>query len=329
MSYSIMYNWQFLKSEEGLTPVVLMGDNNVTTSVWMGNHWGERCARDWSCLFNFIGVNEDEFMAAIQNMTGKSYQEHWMRNGKWVDDKSLVNWAKNACKNAATIEEVKEENWNVTIQACLAVWENYNRSTMLVEYIKDTKSLDTWIRKAKVIVAEQKAAGHSVYPIIKYDNEKLTRHSAKTVHKPAFVVVKSAHGYLVGVEEERVREGIASSYWNRSIKKALVLSYDVAADFKKQYQHGNVRLIDAKAKDAPYDAVIRAVPRSGNGTCCYYVSSVSGTTTRFVSTITGAKRYRDMRSAETSAAKLNGRGFKYDYCAVQIFSLTEEDNCNG
>ena len=99
MSYSILYNWQFLKSAEGITPVILIGDNNVTTRVWMGNHWGERRAREWSCLFNFIGVSEEKFMNEIMNMTGKAYQEHWVRNGKWVDEITpLLNGRKKPVK---------------------------------------------------------------------------------------------------------------------------------------------------------------------------------------------------------------------------------------
>ena len=75
MSYSILYNWQFLKSAEGITPVILIGDNNVTTRVWMGNHWGERRARGWACLFNVAGVSEEKFMSEIKNMTGKELEK--------------------------------------------------------------------------------------------------------------------------------------------------------------------------------------------------------------------------------------------------------------
>lgn len=130
MSYAILYNWQFIRSQEGLTPVILMGDNNLVENVWMGNHWGERCVRDWSCLFNLIGVSDEEFMSAIQRMTGKTYQEHWKRSGKWVDDKALINWAKNACKNATSIEEIKNENWNVSVDALLSVWKENENSKM-------------------------------------------------------------------------------------------------------------------------------------------------------------------------------------------------------
>ena len=151
MSYSILYNWQFLKSAEGITPVILIGDNNVTTRVWMGNHWGERRAREWSCLFNFIGVSEEKFMNEIMNMTGKAYQEHWVRNGKWVDDNALVKWAKKACETAADVEEIFKLNPFVYVHAYLSVWDKEDKNTHVQEaFIKDSASLDEWIRSARI-----------------------------------------------------------------------------------------------------------------------------------------------------------------------------------
>ena len=107
MSYEIMYNWQFLRSAEGLTPVVLIGSSNVTEASWSrANRRTERRARDWFCLFNMLGVTDDEFLAQIKSMTGGEYQEHWKQNGKWVNDATLVRWAQQNVKNAASIEDV-------------------------------------------------------------------------------------------------------------------------------------------------------------------------------------------------------------------------------
>lgn len=329
MSYAIMYNWQFLRSENGLTPVVLMGDNNVTTSVWMGNHWGERCVRDWSCLLNMIGVTDEAFMDAIHGMTGKSYQEHWKRSGKWVDDKGLVNWAKNACKNAATVETVKAENWGVSISAYLSVWDEHKNTRMLEEDIADTASFDQWLQKAKTLMAEQKAAGNTVFPIVAFGREDITRHRACARHIPKTVVIKGEYGYLTEYEVSKYYDAIDSSNWRPSVKEALVFEYNEAVELQKKFMHSRmkVRLIAATAKEAPYDAVIRAVPRnesnglSGN---FYYVKSVSRAATRFVSGISSAKRYRDMKTASASAAKLMARSQKYDYYAIQVFDLKGE-----
>lgn len=330
MSYAILYNWQFLRSENGLTPVVLMGDNNLVENIWMGNHWGERCVRDWSCLFNLIGVQDEEFMNAIQSVTGKTYQEHWKRSGKWVDDKGLVNWAKNACKNAATVEEVKAENWDVSISAHLSVWEEYKNTKMLEENIADTAAFDQWLHNAKTLMAEQKAAGKTVYPIIAFGREDITRHRACAKHIPKTVVIKGEYGYLTEYEESGYHDAIESSSWRPFIKDALVFEYNEAVELQKKFMHNRtkVRLIAATAKDAPYDAVIRAVRRGdkdGLAAQFYYVSKVTGSATRFVSGISSAKRYSNMSAATASAARLNARSQKYNYYAIQVFSLKGEE----
>lgn len=330
MSYAILYNWQFIRSQEGLTPVILMGDNNLVENVWMGNHWGERCVRDWSCLFNLIGVSDEEFMSAIQRMTGKTYQEHWKRSGKWVDDKALINWAKNACKNATSIEEIKDENWNVSVDALLSVWKENENSKMLEKSIDSTAALDEWIHEAKKVCAELRNTGHSVYPIIKYGREDITRHSARAKHTPEKVVVKSSYGYLVDYKESEYDNSISSSHWRTLIKEALVMEYDKAIELEKKFRYSRtkVRLVSAEAKAAPYDAVIRAVRRDdqdGLAAHFYYVSKVTGSATRFVSSISSAKRYSNMSAATASAARLNARSQKYNYYAIQVFSLKGEE----
>ena len=321
MSYSIMYNWQFLKSEEGLTPVVLMGDNNVTTSVWMGNHWGERCARDWSCLFNFIGVTEEEFMSAIQSLTGKSYQEHWKHNGKWVDDKGIINWAKNACKKAASVEQVAQLNPYISIKAQLSVWSKEDKhSYMLDEYIHSTAELDGWLRSAKPTMAALRQEGSHVYPIISFSSEKLRRCSAMTDQHPDKVLMKCKYGYVSGYDEES-----RTLHFNRDIKKALIMDYDTAVRVQtKEFYRSEpaLRLVSAKAQEEPYDAIIR-VTRRGDSYSCYYVSRTGSRKTYFVGDPRSAKKYRNMKVAEQTAERLTARSEQYNYEAIQLFSLEE------
>lgn len=324
MSYSIMYNWQFLKSEEGLTPVVLMGDNNVTTSVWMGNHWGERRARDWSCLFNFIGVTEEEILAAIQNMTGKTYQEHWMHNGKWVDDKGIINWAKNACKKAATVEQVAQLNPYLSIKAYLSVWDKEDKnSSELEEHIHDTDELDAWLRKAKPLMATLRAGGCSVYPIIRYSTENLRRLVKQSDEHPDKVLLKCKYGYVTKCED-----GGSSMHFSRNVKEALALDYDAAIQVQAKASRWNcpVRLISVKAQAEPYDAVIRATRRDSGYYSCLYVSRAGSRATYFVDDPRSAKKYRNMKTAEQSAKRLTDRSSRYNYEAVQMFSLDAPQN---
>jgi len=51
-------------------------------------------------------------MRAVRAVLGSD--EHWRKNGKWVDDKRLISWAENGCKRAETVEEFLSVNPNMT-----------------------------------------------------------------------------------------------------------------------------------------------------------------------------------------------------------------------
>ena len=321
MSYSILYNWQFLKSVEGITPVILIGDNNVTTRVWMGNHWGERRAREWSCLFNFIGVSEEKFMNEIMNMTGKAYQEHWVRNGKWVDDNALVKWAKKACETAADVEDVLKSNPLIYIRAYLSIWNKQDDKNlhMLEAYIHDTPELDSWIKDAKRVSEEQRSAGNIVYPIVRFSREDLKKCNGEKKSHPESVLVKSRYGYLTSYALDKEGKFIEKSSWSRNVHEAAKYSFEEASSIqRKGVCQGlvNMRLIDVKAQDAPYDAVIKAVSKK-SASFQYFVRSVGTHKVYFTFQEEYAKRYRDMRSAEQTAKKLNEKSSEYDYQAMQ------------
>ena len=95
MSYTIEYDKIFLKSGAGYTPLWLAGDSNC----YEGSGRNQRRVRDWSVFMSQLGVTEEKLMERIQPLLGGPYQEHWQRRGKWVDDKGLVTWVKNGCKN--------------------------------------------------------------------------------------------------------------------------------------------------------------------------------------------------------------------------------------
>ena len=105
MSYTIMYDRQFLKTSRGIIPLALYGDNNVTERV--NGH--ERRERHWGVYANRkTEFTPDEYMSLIQSWCGSEFQEHFVSHGKWVDDKGIIAWAKNGIKNALTIEEIRK-----------------------------------------------------------------------------------------------------------------------------------------------------------------------------------------------------------------------------
>ena len=64
MSYSIEYNRQFIKTENGYTPCWLVGDNNVTE----GFGRNERRVRNWSVFMNLLDVSEDELVEKAKEL---------------------------------------------------------------------------------------------------------------------------------------------------------------------------------------------------------------------------------------------------------------------
>lgn len=145
MSYTIEYDRQFIKSNEGFTPVWLAGENNVTER-YMGR---ERRVRDWSIFHNFLGMsNVDMIVALTPSLTGVN--EHWMKNGKWVTDDKLINWIHSGCSNAATVEEITEANWKHFVNCYITVWKKELQECKLyihVDFDKEHETVEQWAHR--------------------------------------------------------------------------------------------------------------------------------------------------------------------------------------
>lgn len=293
MSYSIMYESQFIRSSSGITPVVLMGDNNV----WEGHGKYERRARDWGCFCNLLGVSETALVEKVKSFTGGPYQEHWKTtNGQWVNDSGLMRWANKNIKNAMTVEEILTANHMSFITCRLVIWNENKRNEEMRGWIHNTQELDEWISKAKERMKDASVKENlSFYPIVSFSSEKLVH---KTDIKAETVILKRGQSYLSQITE-------ASNEWTHNIKNAMVFTKEEAIALQQKYTGGwipKAQLVDAKAKDAPYDTVIKMVRENDGRTL--YVRKV--TSTRIVQSfnIEGAKRYRDFASALKAVSKL-------------------------
>ena len=146
MSYTIMYDRQFLKTSRGIIPLALYGDNNVTERV--NGH--ERRERHWGVYAN--GKTEftpDEYMSLIQSWCGSEFQEHFVFHGKWVDDNGIVAWAKNGIKNALTIEEIRKIVPVQSITCYISVWgKDYSHRNEDWRYCNTTEQLEQWLDMA-------------------------------------------------------------------------------------------------------------------------------------------------------------------------------------
>lgn len=304
MSYTIEYNKQFIRSASGITPCWLAGDNNLTEFTFSGK---ERRVRSWSVFYNLLGVTEQDILDSIQGSLG-NYAQHWKKNGKWVDDSGLIRWIRNGCKNAASIEDILAVNRMGSVRCYVSVWDKELKSSRtLTEYVSTTEEFDRWIQSTKDLVMRERGYRHC-YPIVDFGTERLVHPHKATKEKPEQVVLQKGTGrnayYLTAIESNNRHT------WSRNIKDALVLGYEDAEKLKCDTFDSwmrQARVVNANAKDAPYNAVIRFV--DGNRAGCYVVKRTNG----YIYTSLGAENahhYRDQKTAEKALKKLQD-AFQY------------------
>lgn len=317
MGYEILYNWQFLRSNNGITPVILSGSNNVTTLEYNKNGRAyERREREWWCLFNMIGVTPDEFLTKVQEMECKD--EIWKYGGKWVNGKDVQKWAKNAVKKAAAIEDVLLFNRPIflTATAKLIVWpkkdeDGWSRDELTVS-ICTTEELDRWIREAKTRMEELKKEGRTVFPIIRFSDENLV----KVKPLPEKILLKTSARSFISDIEVKDSEIRAISYG--PINKARVFTKEEYVALLKMRNMLMLKGIfpvayKENAETAgQYNAVI-IVEDTLSGKL--FVSKVGPHSFWRTGTKGNAKRYKDIRAAKAAAEKLALKYPKFQFSA--------------
>lgn len=298
VSYDILYDFQFIRSSDGITAVLLLGANNCYESVWCGNHVSQKRARSWCCLFNEPALDEATFMAQVQNMTGHTSM-HWMRKGQWIDDAALIRWAKRGIKSAADIESIITANASSGAIACsLVVWNGSVRDVVLKEYVSTTEQYDDWIRRAKALRAQWSGRPNlSIFFTVELW-ERMFHPTIQSVHSTEQkVCIMKKKRYLKMYTE-------SSCVWANCIKDAIQFSVSEAQGvISKSNLFANATLVKAPKETDLYDAVIQF--EYGNRK--EYVAHVSPRAIRPCFDIKNAWRYRDERAAQRAIEKLSKR----------------------
>ena len=296
MSYTIEYDKIFLKSGAGYTPLWLAGDSNC----YEGSGRNQRRVRDWSVFMSQLGVTEEKLMERIQPLLGGPYQEHWQRRGKWVDDKGLVTWVKNGCKNAVSIEQLIEANRFGAIKCC--VMESYMKMSSF-SYIHTTDELDDWIKAAK----EEIAAGKDFYPRITLNYGEPVRHLSKPKAQDELVVVKDGKYFV----SERSPGSISTS---KNRREAMIFSVDDAKEILRDFP--KCKIVSASVLDAPCNIIVEV--DDGSGIPNYLVGFPGPYKVRYTASIKGAKRYSTKAAAEKAAQTAKRRYPEWRYSAVEL-----------
>lgn len=248
MSYSIVYNAQFLKIDGKIIPLVLYGSNNCYEPLSNGR---QRRERQWYSLY-FNGGNEQivatevEIMERVRSYCdGGEYQEHFMQNGKWVDDKGLTRFFQDRIKNAKTIEELKEDYFFRGMQGYFSVWEEMDNTIENHTEINSSDDLQKFLDAAQDRLAKR-TEKEEIYICLHYYNEKFEPR-VKRKRKPKerltdYFAIKIGNydSYLVKLTSRRIRhaslcdltkqfktEKEANKYVEKLIEKGFKINFSV------------------------------------------------------------------------------------------------------
>lgn len=212
MSYEIVYNKQFLKIDGKIIPLTLCGSSNCYESLLNGR---QRREREWNAIYieksnNSIAATEAEIMKEIESYCGGEYREHFMQNGKWVDDKGLIRFFQNGIKNAKTIEELKEYYFFMGMYGYFSIWEEMDNTIENRVEINSSDDLRKFLEAAQNRI-DNRADKEGVYICLKYYNEKFEprvkqERKAKERLTDYFAIkIGNRDNYLVKLTSRRIR----------------------------------------------------------------------------------------------------------------------------
>ena len=219
MSYEIVYARQFIKVDNLIIPLVLYGSNNSYVMNYSGRYKRDR---NWHPMYlksnEMIAISEENLMARIESIcSGGEYQEYFVRNGKWVDDKGLIRFFKNGIKDAKTIEEIQNTYYVGNLGAYLSIWNKSNNSTELITNISTTEELKDFLNKAEERLSNRSEA-EQIYVCLRFYSDELKPRQTKEKKKPTerlsdFYAVKiEDRGYLTQLTSRRIKYTFSSSF---------------------------------------------------------------------------------------------------------------------
>lgn len=213
MSYEIVYNKQFLKINGKIIPLTLHGSNNCYDVLPNGR---QRREREWDAIYiggsnRQIAATESEIIKEIESCCdGGEYQEHFMQNGKWVDDKGLIRFFQNGIKNAKTIEELKEEYFFKGMYGYFSIWKDMDNTIENRVEINSSNDLRKFLDDAQERI-DKRTEKEGIYICLKYCNEKfVSRVKPERIAKERLtdyfaIKVGNNDSYLVKQTSRRIR----------------------------------------------------------------------------------------------------------------------------
>lgn len=195
MSYMIVYDRQAIKTKDGYILTVLSGDNNV----WDPGNRSR--AKHWSCWS--FDKTKDEIESYFSGFCKGQDGEHFMSNGKFLNDKALMKWIKNSLQNAKTIEEIRLLKPCISICCFCYVVDNSKPDSYfkreMSEYIHSTQELNAWVQEVRNRL-QTKAWFEDVQPVVSIGGDKGAHLNGKTVPKGRVVAKVGKDMFVTGVD---------------------------------------------------------------------------------------------------------------------------------
>ncbi len=287
MSYTIAYGRVFLRSNMGITPCVLLGDNNVWDPV------RNRRPRDWSILNHFLGASEQEIKAWLDD-TVKGPDREFLyspKAGAFMHNDGFRRWVENGIKKAVDLEDFLEANHRGSVSCILWKFEDCKTVSSNRKECKDSQELDEWIESVLPL-------GKEWSPLIQLP-EDFVLPNPWPKGKP--FLLKSRNFYVKDVEYDE--EGyIRQISYTQNVPEAKVFESDDQLKGLTRFRSCHRKVSTAKqAKPNNVVLCIKDGPYAGR-----YVGRRSGRRMQ-IERVEAAQRFEDGKAAERARASIEQR----------------------
>lgn len=244
MSYEIVYAREFIKTSDGrIVPLVLCGSNNTWETTYSGvcrrvRHWFPICIGQGENP----AVTPDELMAKVMSSVPSSYNEHFVRNGKWVDDAGYVRFFKNGIKKAKTLEKLNDELlFTEHLYGSVYYYdEDYNERNLHISTVKNSVDLDVFLKKVDELIAEY-SGKEKLYVSIEFECSDTLKRKKKIRERKErlkeFYVITTVNGYVSKLTRRTLYSTQCAQYAKQfeSKEKALkwLKKYDIERRFRR------------------------------------------------------------------------------------------------
>lgn len=310
MSYDIVYNTVFLRTQKGITPCILSGCNNVTEKRWTNHGYRERRARSWGIYGSYLGISEQELLHSVEEeCRGGAYQEHWVENGKWLDDAGIKRWVKRNIQNAATLEDIMLENEMRSVRCYVSIWnKECDNEQKLDTYICSSSELDDWQERAQCLCEQIMQEGGQAYPTIDFVSERISFSG-----KPDRVIIKNQHGGFLN-------KIISQTQWVTSDKKedAMVMSYEEGAAVLKKFPYWGFKIVAAPKEPKDKRAFAIKASNQNNGALRGWVYAVGRNTLSYCISKDKAKIYTGKTAVKRAIGRMTKKYPEWKFEAIEL-----------